>query len=281
MCALQGTRDLWLLSSLKLIRRTPGAEHWDIGFYVCTARFWFCFDWIVPLDALILPSWNKNTILYPQGLKYINCLQFYRASCTGLVLTSLLCAQCAKSLRPFEAQTSRHLFQNADANETYHGNHVAYISPIWRQGKNYLKRTRKSSWKESALCFWKIKKDLLAVDKIMQNLDPNWDGTVGLWNVLSLVAGLRIPWSDCSIVHLKPEEEEKTKSHTEALFLHWWAFFSRVTWKSCPNAFVNRLGPLGIMQITLNFKLTRRERNVSSMTETFLIFILFAPSFPQ
>lgn len=148
-------------------------------------------------------------------------------------------------------------------------------------GQKLLKKNQKVLMERECPLFLENQKDPLVVDKIMQNLDPHWDGTVGLWNVLSLVAGLSIPCSDCSVVHPKPEEEEKAESHTQALFLHWWAFFSRITWKSCPNAFVNSLGPLGIVQITLNFKLTRKERNVSSMTETFLIFILFAPSFPQ
>lgn len=28
----------------------------EIGLYVCFARFWFCFDWVVPFDTLTLPS---------------------------------------------------------------------------------------------------------------------------------------------------------------------------------------------------------------------------------
>lgn len=81
-----------------------------------------------------------------------------------------------------------------------------------------------------------------------------------------------IKWLFCSAP--EAEGEEKAESHTEALFPHWREFSSRVTWERCLTAFVNRSGPPGIVQITLSFRLTRRERKVYSMTEAFLVFIV-------
>lgn len=144
-------------------------------------------------------------------------------------------------------------------------------------GQKLLKKNQKVFMEREFPLFLENQKDPLAVDKIMENLDPYWDGTVKCF-VTSHRTQHPVKWLFCRAPEARGRGEGRI---TEAPFPHWPAFSSRVTRESCPNASGNRSGPLGIVQITLNFKLTRRERKVYSMTETVLIFILFAPSFPQ
>lgn len=86
-------------------------------------------------------------------------------------------------------------------------------------GQKLLKKNQKVLMEREFPLFLENQKDPLAVDKIMKNVDPYWDGTVSLWSVLSLVAGLSIPWSDCSVVHPKLRERRR-QNHTPRLCFH-------------------------------------------------------------
>ncbi|XP_006831044.1 PREDICTED: protein S100-A10-like [Chrysochloris asiatica] len=51
--------------------------------------------------------------------------------------------------------------------------------------------------------FLENQKDLLAVDKIMKDLDQCRDGKLSFQSFLSLTAGLTIAYNDYSVVHMK------------------------------------------------------------------------------
>lgn len=86
-------------------------------------------------------------------------------------------------------------------------------------GQKLLKKNQKVLMEREFPLFLENQKDPLAVDKITKNVDPYWDGSVNLWSVLSLVAGLSIPWSDCSVVYPKPRERRR-QNHTLRLCFH-------------------------------------------------------------
>ncbi|XP_042536738.1 protein S100-A10-like [Dipodomys spectabilis] len=50
--------------------------------------------------------------------------------------------------------------------------------------------------------------DLLAMDKIMKDLDQCRDGKVGFQSFFSLIAGLTIACHDCFVVHMKQKRRK-------------------------------------------------------------------------